>query len=134
MTKEKIKLLIVDDEKDICKFLEIIFKKRGFRVYSAFSGKEAISIAKKVKPHIALLDIYLKKGLNGFQTLKKIREFLPSCRCAMITWDKAKERIRQARHIGAVAYLTKPLTIKDLSKWINRLVRRIKRKAGKADG
>lgn len=130
MAKKKIKLLIVDDEKDICKFLKIIFKKRGFSVYSALSGKEAIRIAKKVKPNIALLDIYLKKGLNGFQTLKKIRESLPECRCAMITWDKAKERIREARHIGAVAYLTKPLTIKELSKWMNRLVRRLKRKGG----
>jgi len=134
MVSKKIKLLIVDDEKDICRFLGVLFRKRGFTVYTALSGKEAIKIARKAKPDIALLDIYLKKGMNGFQALRKIRELLPQCRCAMITWDKAEERIREARHIGAVAYLTKPLTINELSKWVNRLVKQLKKKGGKLNG
>ena len=134
MVSKKIKLLIVDDEKDVCRFLGVLFRRRGFTVYTALSGKEAIKIARKAKPDMALLDIYLKKGMNGFQALRKIREFLPQCRCAMITWDKAEEKIREARHIGAVAYLTKPLTINELSKWVNKLVRQLKKKGGKSNG
>ena len=134
MISKKIKLLVVDDEKDICKFLSLLFKKRGFSVYTALSGKEAIRIARKVKPNIALLDIYLKRGIDGFHTLRKIKEFLPDCHCAMVTWDKAKEKIKEARHYGAVAYLAKPLTISELSHWVNRLVKRLKKKGGRING
>ena len=96
MNKRKIKLLIVDDEKDICKFVKLLFKKRGFSVFSALSGKKAISIAKKIKPEIALIDIYLKKKIDGLKVLSKFREILPKCRCVIVTWDNAEDKVKMA--------------------------------------
>lgn len=133
MTSKKIKLLILDDEKDICKFIKLLFQKKGFSVYSALSGTQAIRIAKKNKPDIAILDIYLKKGLSGLDTLKQIRELLPSCKCVMVTWDKAQETVKEAKALGAAAYLVKPLTIDQLLKVVNRTVKRLAKGARKRD-
>lgn len=133
MVKKKIKLLIVDDEKDICNFVKLLLRKKGFLVYSALSGSKAIMMAKKLKPQIALLDIYLKKGINGLGVLRQIRELIPECRCVIVTWDKAQAKMREAKNLGAVSYLTKPLTINELYKVINRIVKDI-RKGGKTYG
>jgi len=127
MTGKKIKLLVVDDEKDICNFVKLLFKKEGFLVYSALSGVKAVQLAKKVKPHVALLDIHLKTGITGLEVLKQLKESLPSCRCVMVTWDKAQEKIKEAKALGAVSYLTKPLTTNQLIKVIERVTKNIER-------
>lgn len=128
MINKKIKLLVVDDEKEICKFVKLLFKQEGFLTYSALSSTEAIRIAKKVQPQIALLDIYFKRGKSGLDTLKQIRQVAPSCKCIMVTWDKAASMIKEAKAEGAVTYLAKPLTTDHLLKVVNRVVKNIRRK------
>lgn len=129
MTGNKIKLLVVDDEKDICNFVKLLFKKEGFLVYSALSGVKAVQLAKKVKPHVALLDIHLKAGITGLEVLKQLKESLPVCRCVMVTWDKAHEKMKEAKTLGAVSYLTKPLTTDQLIKVVSRVTKNIEREA-----
>ena len=128
MINKKVKLLVVDDEKEICKFVKLLFSKEGFLTYSALSSAEAIRIANKVQPQIALLDIYLKRGKSGLDTLRQIRKIAPSCKCIMVTWDKAESMIKEAKAEGAVTYLTKPLTTDQLLKVVNRVVKNIRRK------
>ena len=130
MLKKKIKLMVLDDERDICEFVKALFRKKGFSVSSALSGNEAIRKIKKLKPDVALLDIYLKKGLDGLEALKKIREISPLCRCVMVTWDSAVSKIKEAKKMGAVSYLVKPITITELLRVVYRAVSGI-RKRGK---
>lgn len=133
MSSKKMKLLIVDDEKDICNFVRLLFRKKGFLVYSTLSGGQALRVVKKIKPDIALLDIYFKKGIDGIEVLRQIKELMPDCRCVMVTWDKTQAKMKEAKNLGAVAYLTKPLTTNQLLKVVNRVVRDI-RKRGAANG
>lgn len=128
MLTKKMKLLIVDDEKDICSFVKLLFRKKNFLVYSALSGSQALKIAKKVKPHITLIDIHLKRGIDGIGVLRQIREFMPDCRCAMVTWDKAQAKMKEAKALGAVSYLTKPLTTKQLFKVVDSVVKDIRKR------
>lgn len=125
MPDKKIKLLILDDEKDICNFVKFLFRKEGFLVYGALSGRKALEVAKKVKPDIALLDIHLKTGIDGIEVLRRIREFLPSCRCVVVTWDKTQVKMKEAKLFGAVSYLTKPLTTSQLLKVVKKVARNI---------
>jgi len=125
MSQAKIKLLIVDDEKDICNFVKLLFRKKKLSVYSALSGNQAVRLAKKIKPDIALLDIHLKKGMNGIEVLQKLKELMPACRCVIVTWDEAQEKIKQARALGAAGYLTKPLTANQLLKVVSRIAKNI---------
>ncbi|MCX5695011.1 MAG: response regulator [Candidatus Omnitrophica bacterium] len=122
MPRKKMKLLIIDDEKDICNFVKLLFKKKGFLTYSALSATRALNIVKKAKPNIALLDIYLKKGMDGLGLLGKIKEIAPDCRCIMVTWDKAQAKTKEAKALGAFSYLTKPLTTSELFKAAERAV------------
>ena len=128
MADKKIKILIVDDEPEICKFVKLLFRKKGFLVYSALSGSEAIRITKKVKPNVALLDIYLKRGMDGLQALKQIAKISPDCICAMVTWDKTALRMKEAKKGGAVCYITKPLTTNNLYRVVSSLVKNIRKR------
>lgn len=67
------KLLVVDDEHDVCDFVRAFFKERGFHVFTALNGDEALSIAKREKPELVLLDVKMK-GMDGLAVLKHIRE------------------------------------------------------------
>lgn len=133
MPRKKIKLLVVDDEKDICGFVKLLFRKKGFLVYSAPSGSQALLTAKRIKPDIALLDIYLKKGVDGITVLRQMREFIPGCRFVVVTWDKAAEKMQEAKKLGAASYLVKPLTARQLFKVVDGLARGI-RKRGRSYG
>ena len=133
MIKRRLRLMIVDDEKDVCKFVRSIFKKKGFITYGAFSGRQALKVAKRVKPDIALVDLYLLRGINGLKTVKALKTIAPECLSAMITWDTSREKVKQAKKYGAVSYIAKPLTVKRLQKSVGRLVRKVS-KGGKGNG
>ena len=126
-----LKILILDDEKDICHFTKEYFIQRGFDVHAVLKGKAAITFAKKEKPDIALLDIHLnKEEMSGIDVLKAIREINSDCYCIMVTRDDNKEKEDEARQLGAFDYLTKLNTAKSLDKIILRAVKKL-RKEGK---
>ena len=58
MFKKKIKLLVLDDERDICEFVKGLFRKKGFSVSSALSGNEAIRKIKKLNLQAAVVEEY----------------------------------------------------------------------------
>jgi len=127
-----LKLLILDDEKDIATFTKEYFEQRGFEVFSTLKGKTAISLTKKQKPDIALLDIHLnnKEEMSGIDVLKAIRDIKPDCCCIMVTRDDQKTMEEEAMQSGAFDYLTKLSTAKNLDKIILKAVKKL-RKEGK---
>ena len=72
------KIMIVDDDKNICELLRLYFEKEGFQTLIANNGVEAIETAKMEKPDLMLLDIMMPE-LDGWQVLREI--FAPQCRC-----------------------------------------------------
>jgi len=126
-----LKILILDDDKDICSFSKEYFERRGFDVQTTLTGKSAINLTKKTKPDIALLDIHLAQaGMTGIDVLKSIREIHPDCYCIMVTRDDQKSIEAEAKELGASDYLTKINTAKNLDKVISKAVKKI-RKGGK---
>jgi len=107
------KMLIVDDEIDVCDFVKNFFEERAFRVYTALNGQEALRIVKKEKPHLILLDIKMK-GMDGIETLKKIREVNKNAKVIMVTAVEDQEKMENAYKLGACEYVTKPLVLEDL--------------------
>lgn len=107
------KILVVDDETDICDFVKTFFKDRGFYVFTAFSGDEAISMAKKDRPDLVLLDIKMK-GMDGLAALKHIKELDRSIKVIMVTALEDQDKMREAYKLGACDYITKPLILDHL--------------------
>src|SRR3989338_8866894 len=123
MLKKKIKLLIIDDEKDICDFEKLYLEKRNYDVAAAQTGLSGIALAKKNKPEVALIDIHLSRGIDGLSTLKRLLKAYPGCKCIMATWDK--EKAIAAKKLGAVDILIKPAEIEELERAVNRVAKKI---------
>ena len=121
-----IKILILDDEKGVCKHLEEFFKYRGYTVFAATNGKEALSIIKKQKPQILLLDIRME-GINGLDVLKKAKKDNANVKAIMITAMDDEATKLQAKELGADEYLTKPFSYDALEKLIIHMVNEVLR-------
>jgi DNA-binding response OmpR family regulator len=123
---EGLRILLLDDEKDICGFFKDFLVKRGFEVETALTGPKAKATAKKFKPQIAILDIYLSKDdVNGMDVLKYIKEQQPDCCCLMVTRADDPALHEQAMAMGAHDYLVKPLTAQKIETALNKVAKRI---------
>lgn len=102
-----IKVLIVEDDKDICEMYAIKFMKQGFTVYTAGDGKSAITKYKNKKPDIILLDIMMP-NVDGYQVLKEVRkninQYIP---VIMLTNLDASDFTRESNFDDIDAYLIK---------------------------
>jgi len=124
-----LEILVLDDEKDICFFLKEFFSRRGFNVRTALTGEQAVKLVKKIKPDIAILDIYLYKGkMTGLDVLKFIKQSELKCSCVMVTRADEKETIDQAQKLGADDYLIKPLTLLNVEKALDKVVKKIRKR------
>lgn len=113
------KLLIVDDEIDVREFAANFFRKRKVDVITAASGEEALSILEKQKIHLVLLDIKMD-GMDGIETLRRIREKDKKIKVIMVTGKKPEEAeaFDSCRKYGALDYIHKPLELDELEKVI----------------
>ena len=109
------KLLVVDDEIEICEFLKSFFEDRDFKVATANSGGKALEQVEKFQPDVVLLDIQMP-GMDGLQVLKKIKASNFRVKVIMVTAVETQEKIEEAMRLGADNYITKPLSLEYLEK------------------
>lgn len=108
MPKEKIKILLVEDDTFLLGMYATKFELDGFKVIMAEDGEKAIRAALKELPDIILLDIILPK-LNGFEVLKqlKLEPTTAEIPVILLTNLSQKDEIEQGLKIGAEDYLIK---------------------------
>ena len=107
------KILIVDDEIDVCDFVKNFFEERDFQVFTALGGSDALRVLRKEKPDIILLDIRMKE-MDGIETLKRIRQLDKNIKVIMVTAVEEQDKMDAARKLGASEYITKPLILENL--------------------
>ncbi|MGI6241593.1 MAG: response regulator [Candidatus Omnitrophota bacterium] len=111
----KKKLLLVDDEVEICEFLKSFFEDRDYQVATAHSGVQAIEQVESFKPDVVLLDIQMPE-MDGLSALREIKEKYPRVKVIMVTAVETQDRIEAAMRLGADNYITKPLSLEYLEK------------------
>ena len=104
-------ILIVDDEKNTLKMLSQGLKMRGYQALTAASGEEALKQAMKTDVDLVLLDIRMENGMDGVQTLVKLRERYPELNVVMMSAQQDIEIAVKTMELGAKRYITKPATI-----------------------
>ncbi len=119
------KLLVVDDEVDICDFVKNFFKERDFEVFVAYDGKEALGIIEARNPEIVLLDVKMPE-MDGIETLKAIRKTNSSSKVIMVTAVEDEEKAEEAKRHGAIEYITKPLLLEQLERTVLTVAEQIK--------
>jgi two-component system response regulator (stage 0 sporulation protein F) len=100
-------LLIVDDEEGIRRVLREFFKRKGFDVFEAASGEEAVQLIRSKNVPVVLLDMRMP-GMDGLEALKKILEINPKLGVVMATAEQDDEKIKRALELGAYSYVLKP--------------------------
>lgn len=106
----KKKILVVDDEQAICNTLKKFLTKKGYKATTVLGGEEAIERVKEERPHMVLLDIRMP-GMDGIETLKRIREIDKEVGIIMITALKEDVIGRKCMELGACDYITKPFDL-----------------------
>lgn len=120
-----VKLLIVDDEQDVCDFVKNFFGMRDYKVFTAHNGEEALAIAEKEDPLIVLQDIRMP-GIDGIETLRRLKERRPNDRIIMVTCVDDLDKMSVAKKLGADGYITKPLVLDDLVRAVSEAVPKLK--------
>lgn len=117
------KILIVDDDKNICELLRLYIEKEGFETVTAFDGRAALSLFKSENPDLILLDIMLPE-LDGWQVCREIRKE-SNCPIIMLTAKgEVFDRVL-GLELGADDYVVKPFETKEVIARINAVLRRM---------
>ena len=110
------KILVIDDEKELCSLLKSYFEGEGYAVHFSYDGEDGLKQVKSFDPSIILLDIRMP-GMSGLEVLKKIKELTSApvlCVSAMVD----KEMVAECLKSGAFAYILKPVDLKGLNESI----------------
>ncbi|PIQ08890.1 MAG: DNA-binding response regulator [Ignavibacteriales bacterium CG18_big_fil_WC_8_21_14_2_50_31_20] len=109
-----LKILVVDDEKDIVEFIQYNLEKEGFEVITAHNGNEALEAIKE-KPDLVVLDVMMP-GIDGYEVCEKIRleDKYKSIPILLLTAKTREQDEIRGLELGADDYITKPVSIQKL--------------------
>lgn len=125
------KILIVDDDENICELLNLYLKKDGFETVMAFDGMQAVEYAEKSSPDLVLLDIMLPK-LDGWQVCREIRKNSDVPIIMLTAKGETFDKIL-GLELGADDYITKPFDTKEVIARIRAVLRRSNDKENQQD-
>jgi two-component system, OmpR family, KDP operon response regulator KdpE len=114
-------LLIIDDEVQIRRLLEITLSANGYKITDAGTGKEGLMLAATGQPSVIILDLGLP-DIDGFEVLKRLREWY-SKPIIILSVRNSEDDIVHALDNGANDYLTKPFHSGELLAWIRVAIR-----------
>jgi DNA-binding NtrC family response regulator len=113
MNHHRARILVVDDEKDICDLLYRILEKEGYGPIVAHDGQAALEMIRLGMPEIVITDVRMP-GMDGMELLRRARELNPELPIILITAWGGIDGAVQAMRNGAYDYLPKPLNIREL--------------------
>lgn len=118
------KLLIVEDQADVRKLLEVIFGTKGYRLWGGNSGEEGVELARQVKPDVILLDVMLPGELDGYEVTRTLKNDPATAGCAIIIMTaKVQEKDRtEAFEAGADDYIGKPFNLGELIAKVGKFI------------
>jgi two-component system alkaline phosphatase synthesis response regulator PhoP len=119
------KILVVDDENDILEFIQYNLKKEGYDVHLAHNGQEAITIGKKIKPDLILLDVMMPV-MDGIEACKQIKEDSDFDQTFVVFLTARAEEYSEIAgfNAGADDYIAKPIKPRVLLSRISAILRR----------
>ncbi len=124
------RLLVVDDDLNICDMLRLYFENEGYTVKTASDGVEGINIFKIFEPDLVLLDIMMPKK-DGWQVCREIREISQKPVIMITAKGEVFDKVL-GLELGADDFIVKPFDMKELSARIKAVLRRY-RAHGKTD-
>jgi two-component system response regulator AtoC len=123
--KDKIKVLVIDDDASTRDYLKALIAKIGYKVFTAESGEQALAELDRVSPTLVTLDLVLP-GIDGIETLRLIKERDPDVPVLMLSGHGQAKTIVQAMKLGATDFLRKPFESEELKIAFNKALEKKK--------
>ena len=123
--RRPLKILIVDDEKDIVDLVAYNLEKEGYETLKALDGEKALQLVRTKTPDLVVLDLMLP-GIQGLEVCKRIRKVPETAAIPIIMLTAKGEEIDKVLglEIGADDYITKPFSVKELLARVKAVLRR----------
>lgn len=115
------KILIVDDEAEICSVLRLFFQKQGYQVVTCTDGDGAIGLVSQERPQLVILDMKMP-GISGVEVLRILREKRSAAKVIMLSAVKDDGVIQETLRLGADAYLTKPFRLDHMAQLVESVI------------
>ncbi len=125
------KLLVVDDDRNICDILKMYFENEGYKVKTANDGAEGVNCFKMFEPDLVLLDIMMPKK-DGWQVCREIREISSKPVIMFTAKGEVFDKVL-GLELGADDFIVKPFDLKELSARVKAVLRRYNAHAQAAD-
>ena len=127
---KKKRILVVDDEPSIIKFLKANLETQNYEVLTAMNGAEALKVFEMELPDLMLLDITMPK-MDGFEVCRRLREW-SQIPIIMLSARGHEEDKVKCLNLGADDYITKPFGASELIARVQAVLRRTDKSGGKA--
>ncbi len=120
------KILIIDDEEELCELLRLTFEPRKHKVYTANDGEEGLKVAERRKPDVIILDIKMPK-MKGYECLGKMRSMpniadIPVVVMTSLTDSGEQNDARWAKSLEVADFISKPVEPFHLLERIEKLL------------
>src|SRR5215475_6183452 len=117
---ERAKVLLVDDEPGMLRYIKTLLEVDGYQVETASTGEEALAaVGKGLVPDLVLLDV-LMPGMDGLEALEGLRKLQSGVKVIMLSCVNDTKKVVQAMRLGAADYVTKPFQKADLDNVIDQ--------------
>lgn len=126
------RILVVDDEERMVRFIRLNLEHDGFRVVEAYNGTQAINKVRSSLPDLILLDVMMP-DIDGFEVLRIIRE-VSSVPVIMLTAKGEEDDRVRGLELGADDYITKPFSPRELVSRVKAVLRRTQTASGVSHG
>src|SRR3954447_411040 len=118
--RDKSKILLVDDEPGMQRYIKTLLEIDDHHVETASTGEQAVELVQNgMEPNLVLLDL-LMPGIDGLETLEKLRKLQPNIKVVMLSCVNDTKKVVQAIRLGAVDYITKPFQKAELDAVIDQ--------------
>lgn len=117
-------ILIVDDMEFQRELAENLLDNLNYEIATASSGEEAVAYIQNRHVDLILLDMIMDPGIDGLETLRRIREIQPDQKTIIVSGFAATERVRMAQELGAGEYVRKPYSLEQIGTAIRRALDR----------
>ena len=115
------KILVVDDDLDMCQIISDILKEEGYSINSSYNGKDALMKIEKNHYGLIILDYKLDE-ISGLMVLEKALQMRPSLKVIMISAFGDDSTKAKARELGAADFIDKPFDIKILTQSVQDIL------------
>jgi len=113
MKRKKLKVLLVDDEKEFVDSLSERLKLRNLKADIAYDGEQALDAIKADMPDVMVLDLRMP-GIDGIEVLRRAKRSHPELQVVILSGHGSDKEEKEAKALGALAYLRKPIDIDQL--------------------